>query len=73
MKASKYNTTMMMTSQQYSFSGADSFYFTSEPQFSSLSVMLMMHEMQSIAKRNDINSLIRERWNDECRAGKEFT
>ena len=57
MKASKYNTTMMMTSQQYTFSGADSFYLTSEPQFSSLSVMLMTHEMQSIAKRNDINSL----------------
>ena len=58
MKASKYNTTMMMTSQQYTFSGADSFYLTSEPQFSSLSVMLMTHETQSIAKRNDINSLI---------------
>jgi hypothetical protein len=58
MKASKYNTTMMMTSQQYTFSGADSFYLTSEPQFSSLSVMLMTHEPQSIAKRNDINSLI---------------
>jgi hypothetical protein len=76
MKASKYNTTMMMTSQQYTFSGADSFYLTSEPQFSSLSVMLMTHETLSIAKRNDINSLILhfcERWNDECRAGKEFT
>jgi len=58
MKASKYNTTMMMTSQQYTFSGADSIYLTSEPQFSSLSVMLMTHETQSIAKRNDINSLI---------------
>ena len=58
MKASKYNTTMMMTSQQYTFSGADSFYLTSEPQFSSLWVMLMTHETQSIAKRNDINSLI---------------
>jgi hypothetical protein len=31
---------------------------TSEPKFSSLSVMLMMHETQSIAKQNDINSLI---------------
>jgi len=58
MKASKYNTTMMMTSQQYTFSGVDSFYLISEPQFSSLSVMLMMHKMQSIAKWNDINSLI---------------
>jgi len=58
MKASKYNTTMMMTSQQYTFSEADSFYLTSEPQFSSLSVMLMTHETLSIAKRNDINSLI---------------
>ncbi len=58
MKASNYNTTMMMTSQQYTFSGADSFYLTSEPQFSSLSVMLMMHQMQSIAKQNDINLLI---------------
>ncbi len=28
MKASKYNTTMMMTSQQYTFSGADSIYLT---------------------------------------------
>jgi hypothetical protein len=55
MKASNYNTTMIMTSQQYTFSGADSFYLTSEPQFSSLSVMLMTHEMQSIAKQNDIN------------------
>jgi hypothetical protein len=58
MKASRYNTTMMMTSQQYTFSGADSFYLTSEPQFSSFSVMLMVHETQSIAKRNDINLLI---------------
>ena len=49
---------MMMTSQQYTFSGVNSFYLTSEPQFSSLLVMLMMHETQSIAKRNDINSLI---------------
>ncbi len=58
MKASKYNTTMIMTSQQYTFSGTDSFYLTSEPQFSSLLVMLMTHKTQSIAKRNDINSLI---------------
>ncbi len=49
--STKYNTTMMMTSQQYTFSGADSFYLTSEPQFSSLSVMLMTHETQSIASK----------------------
>jgi hypothetical protein len=49
---------MMMTSQQYTFSGADPFYLTSEPRFSSLSVMLMTHETLSLAKRNDINSLI---------------
>jgi hypothetical protein len=58
MKASKYNTTMMMTSHQYTFSGADSFYLTSEPHVLSLSVMLMLHKTQSIAKWNDINSLI---------------
>jgi hypothetical protein len=49
---------MMMTSQQYTFSGADSFYLTPEPQFLSLSVMLMTHETLSIAKRNNINFLI---------------
>ncbi len=58
MKVFKYNTTMMMTSQQYTFSGADSFYLTSEPQFSSHSVMLMTHETQLIAKQNDINLLM---------------
>jgi hypothetical protein len=58
MNASKYNTTMMMTSHQYTVSGVDSFYLMSEPQFLSLSVMLMMQEMQSIAKRNNTNLLI---------------
>ncbi len=58
MKAFNYNTTMMMTSQQYMFSGADSFYLTSDSQFSSLLVMLMTHKTQSIAKQNDINLLI---------------
>ncbi len=49
MKASKYNTTMMMTSQQYTFSGLDSFYSTSEPQ-------LLLHN--TVARSNKVTATL---------------